>query len=190
MPFPRTAPRTPCIDAGSPLPRVGRHRLAASVPGAGSPGTHPQDGCGAASRIGPGGPELMRPIRGTGPYGRTRYRICARGHLGSPHRPARKGIVSGCGARMVPQSAPPTHVLRAMVKRQGNGRGRISTRCVGLLYGPVEFGWPWSHQSLHLFELRPLPGRRQSLQFHFGNRIGSPRSLRPSLPALPLVASA
>jgi hypothetical protein len=35
------------VDAGSPLPRVGRHRTAASVPGTGSP-------AGAASRVGPG----------------------------------------------------------------------------------------------------------------------------------------
>jgi hypothetical protein len=34
-------------DAGSPLPRVGRHRTAACVPGTGSP-------AGAASRVGPG----------------------------------------------------------------------------------------------------------------------------------------
>ena len=42
------------VDAGSPFPRVGRHRTAASVPRTGSPGTHPQDGCGAASRVGSG----------------------------------------------------------------------------------------------------------------------------------------
>jgi len=35
------------VEAGSPLPRVGRHRPAASVPGTGSP-------AGAASRVGPG----------------------------------------------------------------------------------------------------------------------------------------
>ena len=35
------------VDAGSPLPRVDRHRTAASVPGTGSP-------AGAASRVGPG----------------------------------------------------------------------------------------------------------------------------------------
>ncbi len=39
------------VDAGSPLPRVGRHRTATSVPGTGSP-------AGAASRIGPGDLEL------------------------------------------------------------------------------------------------------------------------------------
>ena len=46
------------VEAGSPLPRVGRHRTAASVPGTGSPGTRAKDGCGAASRVGPGDLEL------------------------------------------------------------------------------------------------------------------------------------
>jgi hypothetical protein len=36
------------VDSGSPLPRVGRHRTATSVPGTGSP-------AGTASRVGPGG---------------------------------------------------------------------------------------------------------------------------------------
>lgn len=39
------------VDASSPLPRVGRHRTAASVPGTGSP-------AGAASRVGPWGLDL------------------------------------------------------------------------------------------------------------------------------------
>jgi hypothetical protein len=39
------------VDAGSPLPRVGRHRPAAFVPGTGSP-------AGAASRVGPEGLHL------------------------------------------------------------------------------------------------------------------------------------
>jgi hypothetical protein len=39
------------VAAGSPLPRVGRHRTAASVPGTGSP-------AGAAFRVGPGDLEL------------------------------------------------------------------------------------------------------------------------------------
>ena len=41
-------------DAGSPLPRVGRHRTAASEPGTGSP-------AGAASRVSRGS-GLMRPL--------------------------------------------------------------------------------------------------------------------------------
>ena len=42
------------VDAGSPLPRVGRHRPAASVPATGSP-------AGAASSGQPGGPGVMWP---------------------------------------------------------------------------------------------------------------------------------
>ncbi len=42
------------VDAGSRLPRVGRHRTAASVPGTGSP-------AGAASRVGPGDLHLFGP---------------------------------------------------------------------------------------------------------------------------------
>jgi len=67
-PVPRTAPRrlgTPTLfgrvpDAGSPLPRVGPLRERTSVPGTGSPGYHPRDGCGAASRVARG-PGLIRP---------------------------------------------------------------------------------------------------------------------------------
>ena len=45
------------VDAGSPLPRVGRPRTAASVPGTGSP-------AGAASRVGPGDLNLCGQLAG------------------------------------------------------------------------------------------------------------------------------
>jgi len=113
-PVPQTAPLTPgaCTHPvggypmpARPYPRVGRHRTATRPlaemrrkgcpAGTDSPGTHPQDGCGAASRGGPGDLDFCAPW--------IRHRICVRDYLGrTPSKRPRIGSsapMAGGGAR-------------------------------------------------------------------------------------------